>query len=212
MKGRIIIACIWWILILAALATTGCSSESGQAQGVATVRSANANVPREGIRVRRDESRNRVWLLGLDDVRVYDAVNQRLIRKIALPNWSVARFTCDPDLVLDSSGSAIISSNVQARLWRIDANSFEVNEHEIRLHERERWDIGFGALATAADGTLFALTSSGGSLWKVDVANGSASMIEPANPPLRGCAFTTQFLNDFERSRKPWTRPSLQQN
>jgi len=46
-------------------------------------------VLRDGFRIRRDEARNRIWLLGLDDVRVYDSVDGRLIRIIALPSWSV---------------------------------------------------------------------------------------------------------------------------
>jgi hypothetical protein len=151
-------------------------------------------------------------VLGLDDVRVFDTTKKQLMRKVVLPNWSVARFICPPDMVLDGSGSAIISSNVQARLWQIDADSFEVKQHEIRLQGREQWDTGFGALAFAADGALYAMTSSAGSLWKIDVAKAGASMIEVNGPPLRGCAFTTQFLNNLERSQKPWTRPLPQPN
>jgi hypothetical protein len=203
MSNRIIIACIWWIMMFAAFVMAGCSQERNPAQGPAAFRAGNVDVLHDGLRIRRDAARNRIWLLGLDDVRVYDAESKRLIRKIALPSWSVARFICDPDMVLDSSGSAIVSSNVQARLWRIDADSFEVKQHGISLQGREQWDVGFGALAFAADGTLLALTSSGGSLWKIDVAKASASMIEPNNPPSRACAFTTQFLKDFERSQKP---------
>jgi len=78
-----------------------------------------------------------------------------------------------------------------------------VREHEISLHGREQWDTGFGALVFAAEGALYALTSSAGSLWKIDVAKASASMIDPDNPPSRSCAFTAQFLKDIERSRKP---------
>jgi hypothetical protein len=206
MSNRIIIACIGWIAIFAAMEMTGCSQEKMSVQRPAAVRPGGSDVLRDSYRIRRDAARNRIWLLGLDDVRVYDAGSKRLITKIALPGWSVARFACDPDMVLDGSGSAIISSNVQARLWRIDADSFEVKEHEISLHGRELWDIGFGALAFAADGTLYALTSSAGSLWKIDVAKASAVMIDPDNPPSKACAFTAQFLNDFERSQKPWTR------
>jgi hypothetical protein len=212
--------CGWWILLVAVTVMAGCGNERDPARGPAAGRAGKGYAPaetywageRDTLRTRTDAARNRLWVLGLDDVRVFDTVKKRLIRKIVLPNWSVARFICDPDMVLDSSGSAIISSNVQARLWRIDADSFEVKEHEISLHGREQWDTGFGALAFAADGALYALTSSAGSLWKIDVAKASASMIEPNNPPSRACAFTTQFLRDFERSRKPWTRPSPQQN
>lgn len=200
MSNRIIIASIWWTMIFAAFVVAGCSQERNPAQGPAAFRAGNVDVLHDGLSIRRDAARNRIWLLGLDDVRVYDAESKRLIRKIALPSWSVARFICDPDMVLDSSGSAIISSNVQARLWRVDADSFEVKEHGISLQGREQWDVGFGALAFAPDGTLLALTSSGGSIWKIDVARASASMIQPNNPPSRACAFTTQFLKDFERS------------
>lgn len=189
---------IWMVLFLVASVIAGCGRE-----GYPEYRMDEQG----SLRFRTDAARNRLWALGVDDVRVYDAAKKQLIRKIVLPNWSVARFICDPDMALDSSGSAYISSNVQAKLWRVDADSFEVKEHEISLRGREQWDTGFGALAFATDGALYALTSSAGSLWKIDVAEASASMIEPDNPPSKACAFTTQFLKDFERSQKPWTRP-----
>jgi hypothetical protein len=69
--------------------------------------------------------------------------------------------------------------------------------------ERERWDVGFGALAFAADGTLVALTSLGGSLWKIDVGTGDARMVEQNSRLLNVCDFTAQLLNDIERSGKP---------
>jgi hypothetical protein len=208
------------VLLFAVTVMMGCSNERNPAHGPTAGRTGNDYAlpetygagERDALRIRTDTARNRVWVLGLDDVRVYDTAKKKLIRRIELPNWSVARFICAPDMVLDSSGSAIISSNVQARLWRIDADSFEVKEHEISLHGREQWDTGFGALAFGADGALYALTSSAGSLWKIDVAKASAGMIEPDSPSSKACAFTTQFLNDFERSRKPWTRPSPHQN
>ena len=207
--------CGWLILLVAMTVMTGCSNEGNPTQG-ATAGHADSNKAllekygkgeRDALRVRTDTARSRLWVLGLDNVRVYDTVKKKLIRRIELPSGSVARFICDPDMVLDSSGSAFISSNVQAKLWRIDAESFEVKEHEISLHGREQWDTGFGALAFAQDGALYALTSSAGSLWKIDVAKASASMIDPDNPPSRACALTAQFLKDFERSRKPWTLP-----
>jgi len=194
---------IWMILLLAASVMAGCGKEGNPEYAMSE---------RDALRIRTDTGRGRTWVLGLDDVRVYDTASKELIRRIALPNWSVARFICEPDIALDKSGSAFISSNVQARLWRIDADSFEVKAHEISLLGRERWDIGFGALAFSADGTLYALTSSAGSLWKIDVAKASASMIGLDNPPSKACAFAPQFLKDFERSRKPWTRPLSQQN
>jgi hypothetical protein len=200
----------WLLVICAVTVMVGCTNEGNPTQGATAGRADNNKAllekyygtnERNALRIRTDTARNRLWVLGLDDVRVFDTTKQQLMRKVVLPNRSVARFICPPDMVLDDSGSAIISSNVQARLWRIDADSFEVKQHEIRLQGREQWDTGFGALAFAADGALYALTSSAGSLWKIDLGKASAGMIKPDNPPSRACAFTAQFLKDLERSQ-----------
>lgn len=190
MSNRIIIAGIWWIMFLAAIVMTGCSQEKVAAQGPAAFGGGDSDVLRDGFRLRRDAARNRIWLLGLNNVRVYDGQSKQLIRKFALPNWSVARFACDPDMVLDGSGSAIVSSNVQPRLWRIDAGSFEVSEYSIALEGRERWDVGFGALAVNADGTLLALTSVSESLWRIDLGKGSARVLAPTVTLLNVCGAT----------------------
>ena len=192
MSNRIIIACIWWTVIVTAMAIAGCSREGVQAQGPVAYRGADGEVLHDGFRIRRDAARNRIWLLGLDNVRIYDGQSKRLIRTIALPRWSVARLACDPDMVLDRSGSAIVSSNVQSRLWRIDADSFEVREHPITLQGRERWDVGFAALAVGVDGTLLALTSVSKSLWRIDLVKGSASMTAPEAALLNVCGLTLQ--------------------
>lgn len=192
MSNRIIIACILWISIFSAIALAGCSQEEAAAQGRAEFRSGDSEVLRDGFRIRRDAVRNRIWLLGLDNVRVYDGQSKRLIREIALPGWSVARFACDPDLVLDVSGSAIVSSNTEARLWRIDGASFDVSQHPIALRERERWDVGFAALAVDVDGTLLALTSVLDSLWAVDLGTGSAGLAVPTATVRNMCGLSLQ--------------------
>ena len=185
---------IWMVLFLSACVITGCGKERDPESRMDE---------RDSLRIRTDAARNRLWVLGVDDVRVYDAAKNQLIGKVVLPGWSVARFVCMPDMALDRWGSAFISSNAQPRIWRIDTDSFEVKVHEISLHGREQWDFGFGALAFAADGTLLALTSPVGSLWRIDVGKASARIIEE-NTSLRNvCEITPQFLNDFERSQKP---------
>jgi hypothetical protein len=194
MRNRIIVAFIWWIVIFAAMLMAGCSRDV-PAQGPAATRADHSRLLQDGIRVRRDAVRNRIWLLGLEDVRVYDAANERLIRRVALPNWSVARYARDPDMVLDESGSAIISSNVQARLWRIDGGTFTVSERDITLHERENWDVGFAALAPAGNGKLLALTSLAGSFWSIDLNKGIAHMAAPAAALQNLCGLTAQQGN-----------------
>ncbi len=191
MRNRIIVAFIWWIAMLVAMLTAGCSWDV-PAQGPAATRAGHSSVLQDGIRVRRDTVRNRIWLLGLEDVRVYDAASERLIRRVALPSWSVARNACDPDMILDESGSAIISSNVQARLWRIDGGTFTVSEREITLQGRENWDVGFAALAPAGNGKLLALTSLAGSFWSIDLNKGIAHMAAPDAALQNLCGLTAQ--------------------
>lgn len=190
MSNRIIIAVILWISILAASVLAGCGQDQPVAQIAAEWRGGDAL--HDGFRIRRDAIRNRIWLLGLDNVRVYDGQSKQLIRTVSLPGWSVARFACDPDIVLDGSGSAIVSSNTQSRLWRIDSSSFAVSEHSITLEGKERWDVGFAALAIGVDGTLLALTSVSKSLWRIDLVKGSASMSGPEAAILNVCGLTLQ--------------------
>jgi hypothetical protein len=192
MSKRIIIALILWLSVVSAVAMSGCSREAVPAQAPAALQASDSDALREGLRIRRDAARNRIWLLGLDSVRVYDGQSKRLIRRIALPSWSVARFACDPDMVLDGSGSAIVSSNTEARLWRIDGTTFEVTQHPIALRERERWDVGFAALAVDVDGRLLALTAVSDSLWTVDLAKGSASLATPTPAVRNMCGLGLQ--------------------
>jgi hypothetical protein len=143
------------------------------------------------LRVKVDLARNRLWVLGLEHVYVYDINGKQLIRRVALPAWSVAGIKCSPDMILDRSGSAFISSNAEPRLWKIDAEDFSIKEHEIRLLAREGWDTGFRALTFAADGTLFALTAYAGSLWRIDIAKSSANEVELSERVLDTCALNT---------------------
>jgi hypothetical protein len=181
------------IVVATTLAVAGCGSEGMRAPAAAR------EVEQDSLRVRADAERGRLWVLGVDAVRVYDAASKRLIREVVLPNWSVGRFVCNPDLAIDSNGSAVISSNVQARLWRIDADSLEVTEQEIGLQGKERWDVGFGALALAADGTLLGLTSTGGSLWRIDFDKGSARIVDLGGLLMNQCEFTAQFSVKFTK-------------
>jgi len=203
-------------LLLATALTAGCGDTGKDSAdfSAAYVGSADLRNEKQGgqdvLRIREDLVRNRLWVLTSSDVRVYNtaATGKRLIRTIALPNWSVVGFrnVCMPDLVLDRSGSAFIASNGQARLMRIDADRFALKDYAISFRERDGMDIGFGALAFAADGALFARTTPGGMLWKIDLARSSATMTDVVKKlPVDQCAITTQpmttqLLTDFERS------------
>ena len=213
MSNRIVSIRGWLILLFAVAATAGCGNSEIRSENSSGDRADSADLrqdtpeksERDVLRIREDLVRNRLWVLTLEEVRVYTtaATGKKLIRKIALPNWSVVGFrnVCMPDMALDRAGSAVISSNGQARLLRIDADRLDLKDYAISFNEREGLDIGFGALTFAADGTLFARTTPGGLWWKIDITKASAIMIEVNKKlPLDECAITTQLPNDFERS------------
>ena len=208
----------WLILLSMATAMAGCGDigkrsetpSAGRADSAHPRPDSRGTSEQEIFRVREDLPRNRIWVLTLDEVRVYNTATtgKKLIRRIALPNWSVVGFrnVCMPDLTLDRTGSAFISSNGQARLLRIDGDRFDLRDYAISFDGQEGRDTGFGALKFAADGTLFARTTPGGLLWKIDIAKASATLTEiSATPSLDPCAITTQsittqLLRDTERS------------
>jgi hypothetical protein len=218
MSNRIVSIRGWLILLFTVTAIAGCgdmgkpsqNSSAGRADSAGLRQDSQGTSEPEVLRIREDVLRNRLWVLTLEEVRVYNTATtgKRLIRKIALPTWSVVGFrdVCMPDMALDRAGSAFISSNGQARLLRIDADRYDLKDYAISFHGREGLDIGFGALAFAADGTLFARTTPGGLLWEIDISKERAVMSKlDKKRPLDECAITTQsittqLLNDFERS------------
>src|SRR5688572_29027902 len=154
------------VLMMALIAITGCGGNEQSPRSAAAECGYGARV---ALRTSSDAARSRHWVLTLEGLRVYDTRTKALIREVALPGWSIARILCHPDLVLDRAAFALVSSNIEPRLWRIDRESFEVSVREIRLNEREKWDVGFGAMAFSAEGTLFATAYCGRTLWRVDI-------------------------------------------
>ena len=128
------------------------------------------------LRVKIDAARDRVWVLRLDEVHVYDRQTRRLMRRISLPSWSVADL-CGPGIVFDSSGAALISHNLEPKLWRVDPNVPEVREHTIRLIGGEKLDVGFGSIVFGSDGFLYGVASSGHSVWRIDIRSASAVQV-----------------------------------
>ncbi len=141
-------------------------------------------------RFKVDVVRNRLWVLGLKHVYVYDITAKHLIRRVALPNGSTAGFVCSPDLALDRSGAAFISSNVESKLWKIDAEDFGIQAQEITLRAGANRDIGFGALTFVEDGVLYALTAHEGSLWRIDLTTLRANEVALSERLLNTCILT----------------------
>ncbi len=201
--GRARLASIGAQIILAA-AATGCGNNvapvTGNNASPERDKSLIAQSSRRGdhadpYRIRPDIQRGRYWVLGHDHVHIYSTTDKRLIQKIVLPGWNVAGFLGVPDMVLDRSGAAWISSNIVPMLWRIDPDSFNVTRIDITLQTKENWDVGFTGLAFAADGTLFGVTASTASLWtlKPDESKATPISLSPPAPILDARALWVSY-------------------
>ena len=145
------------------------------------------------LRIRLDARRERLWILDVGNVHVYDLARNQLVRSIALPNWFYADdgSNCLPDLQLDRHGAAFVSDNVQPKLWRIDGDRFSVIERSVRLDSQRSVDAGFSALAISEGGVMFAAMAAPGSLWRIDTGSFRAERIQ-LNAPIHGaCAMET---------------------
>lgn len=138
--------------------------------------------------VRVDLAHNRRWVLREHSLTVYDHMNGRRLRHIILPDWVVAgpRDGCAPDMVLDSSGAALVSSNVLPVLWRVDPQRFQVARIALELDADTDKEVGFAGLSPAGDGVLIAAGATFESLWRLDLRSATASKLAtPGSRP--GC-------------------------
>lgn len=133
-------------------------------------------------------ARGERWELRSDSVEVHGPSGA--VRRVALPGaaTSASRDSCPPDLLLDRSGAAYVSSNAMPVLWRIDPASQDVRRMEIRLEEDEGRDIGFARLAWSTGGrVIYAVSSPPGALWRIDLDQGTASKVRPTAAGREGC-------------------------
>ncbi len=151
----------------------------------ATLYACDSSLPRDGeteetLRVvRTDAVRNRLWVLEREGLTLYDNTTGRQLRRMVLPDWVLvgARYSCPPDLALDSSGAVFVSSNVLPVLWRVGPQRFEITRIELTLDADADKDVGFTGLSFAGDGTLLAAGTTFASLWHLDTRSASARKI-----------------------------------
>jgi hypothetical protein len=153
--------------------------------------------------VRTDAARNRLWILEREALTLYDNTNGRQLRRMVLPEWVLlgARYSCPPDLALDSSGAVFVSSNVLPVLWRVGPQRFEITRIELALDADADKDVGFTGLSLAGDGTFLAAGTTFGSLWHLDPRTASARKI--ASYPALASACDPATLLRASRSGSP---------
>jgi hypothetical protein len=157
--------------------------------------------PEVGLEVVRvDLAHNRRWVLREHALTVYDNLNGRRLRHIILPDWVVAgpRHGCAPDMVLDASGAALVSSNVLPVLWRVDPRRFQITRIALELESDTDKDVGFAGLSFSADGVLIAAGATFPSLWRIDLQAARATKL-PSLPTPDVCD-SPRLLRTAERN------------
>jgi len=155
-------------LFVALLALAACDVEAPSPEARPARTLVGAEPP--SMRQKVDPARNRTWLLTEAGLFVHDAANPQKT-EIVLPGWLWVRpqFACLPDVALGPRGEALVTSNVEATLWKIDPDSLAVSVHRLALDSDLDRDVGFIALAYSPEhGEFFAASASHGSLWRID--------------------------------------------
>ena len=128
-----------------------------------------------------DSVRGHRWELHGATVSLY-AIGGDLIREVRLPGaiFTDSRDACPPDmLIAPRTGALIVASNASQRLWRVDAARRELQVYDIEVSADRDKDFGFAGLAWAAgEKKLYALSSVGGSAWRIDLDSERAERLE----------------------------------
>ncbi len=157
---------------------------------------AHAEGVHVAVRVKSDPVHAMRWELGWGDVFAYDEA-RGFVRRISLADASFlgARGACRPGLDVSRTGAAIISSNAEPVLWRIDPDTFEVRRYDVTLNTDLDKDFGFSSVRWSPDERIvYAASAMMGTLWRIDLASKMATKIG-SNPAIRGeCGSGEQAL------------------
>lgn len=174
----------------------------------ATLAACDGSARREGVPqakleiVRVDAQRNRLWVLDPEALTLYDNLNGRRLRRLALPDPFLVgdQHACPPDIALDAAGTVFVSSNVLPVLWRIDPQRFEVTRIALSMDADTDKDFGFTGLSFAGDDILIAAASTFASLWRIDIRKASATKIASYPAATRACDPAVLLQAGRERS------------
>jgi hypothetical protein len=141
------------------------------------------------LRLQKDAARGRGWLLTASGVFLFDLKTRRTMAHVSLPGWVWVgeEFSCPPDLAIGPDGEALISSNVEPTLLRVDPVTFAVSRHTPLLDADTDKDVGFTGLTfSSAQGTFYAV-SHFGALWRIDRSLRRAQKVDLPSPMPRAC-------------------------
>ena len=174
-------------LLVALLALAACDVEAPLPEARPAGTLVEAEPP--SMRQKVDPARNRTWLLTEAGLFVHDAATSSKT-EVVLPGWQWMRpqFACLPDVALGPRGEALVTSNVEATLWKIDPDSLTVSVHPLALDSDLDKDVGFTALMYSEEHReFFAASGLQGSLWRIDPLFRRAQKIPLSGPIANVC-------------------------
>ena len=141
------------------------------------------------LRFQKDAARDRGWLLTASGVFVFTLSTRQTVAQVSLPQWTWANaaFSCPPDLAVGPKGEALISSNVEPTLWRVDPVTLAVSRHALALDADTDKDVGFTGLAFSEVQGAFYAVSHFGALWRIDPLLQRAQKVDLSAPMPTAC-------------------------
>jgi hypothetical protein len=145
----------------------------------------------DSFRYRAQPERARVWVIDGNGLFLEERGSAR--RAVRLPEWQFAAepYACAPDIAIGPRGEAVVTSNVEPVLWRIDAQTLAVSVHRLQLDADMDKDVGFSSLLySERNRAYFAVSQLTGSLWRIDPLLRRAQKIALSEPVYGACAMS----------------------
>jgi hypothetical protein len=185
------------LLAASILALGGCDGRVASEQSPRTSSAASES----NVRYQVDAANGRIWWLTREGVFLRDA---RTPQKIAVPipgwQWAGEPYGCLPALALGPNGEALVTSDVESTVWKIDPDTLVVSMHVLAPDSDLDKDVGYTALAFSSEhGAFFAVSGLHGSLWKIDSSLTRAQKIAVSAPMPKACGVAVSAPQKAER-------------
>lgn len=185
------------LLAASIIALGGCDSrvETNQPSRAAAAASER------NVRYQVDAAHGRIWWLTPEGVYVHDA---KMPQKVAVPipgwQWAGEPYGCFPALALGPNGEALVTSDVESTVWKIDPDTLAVSMHVLAPDSDLDKDVGYTGLVYSSEAAaFFAVSGMHGSLWRIDPALTQAQKVAVSAPMPRACGVAVRAPQKAER-------------
>ncbi len=185
------------LLAASIIALGGCDSRVASEQSPRT----SSAVSESSVRYQVDAANGRIWWLTREGVYVHDA---KMPQKVAvpIPGWQFAGepYGCLPALALGPNGEALVTSDVESTVWKIDPDTLAVSRHVLAPDADLDKDVGYTGLVYSSEhAAYFAISGLQGSLWKIDPSLTRAQKIAVSAPMPKACGVAVSAPQKAER-------------